>query len=159
MFSLSWGPCECVSDTPDGSCTAPEPVAIGPDAPEVTVANLGTRLHQVPWPPFESACPTSKPPFSTEYFYELTVTEPGAIHVSFEAIPEPWEITQYWLDMLATCDTAYQCNASWTPLEGYAEAGTFIIGLTVAPANEIYIPDQDWWEFTITATWAEADPP
>jgi len=125
----------------------------------VTVANLGTHLHKVPWPPFDSACPTSKPPFATEYFYSMMVTEPGAIQISFEAIPEPWEITQYWIDLLMTCDAALQCNASWSPLEGYAEAGTYIVGLTVAPPNEIYIPDQDDWEFTITATWTEADPP
>ena len=109
--------------------------------------------------PWISACPTSKPPFSTEYHYEMTITEAGYISVNFEAIPEPWGITQYWIDMLAGCGAAYQCSNSWTPLEGYAEPGTYIIGLTVAPANEIYIPDQDWWEFTITANWAPGDPP
>jgi hypothetical protein len=123
------------------------------------VSNLGTHLHTVPWPPFDSACPTSKPPFSTEYFYSVMVTEPGAINVTFEAIPEPWEITQYWIDLLMTCDAALQCNASWSALEGYAEAGTYIIGLTVAPPSEIFIPDQDDWEFNITATWTEAEPP
>lgn len=161
--SSEWSACQCEDPgpaAPSGACDDPYPFDLGPGATqEVTIALLGTALQEVPWPPFTSACPTSKPPFSTEYHYAMTVTEAGYISVSFEAIPEPWEITQFWLDMLGGCGVPYQCNNSWTPLEGYAEAGTYIVGLTVAPPNEIYIPEQDWWEFSITASWTPGDPP
>jgi hypothetical protein len=157
--SGEWTPCQC-EDTPSGACDDPYPFDLGPEgSEEVTIALLGTALQEVPWPPFTSACPTSKPPFSAEYHYAMTVTQAGNISVSFEAIPEPWVITQYWVDMLGGCGVPLQCNNSWTPLEGYAEAGTYIVGLTIAPPNEIFIPEQDWWEFSITATWSPGDPP
>jgi hypothetical protein len=155
-----WEACGCEDGGPSGTCDDGYPFEVGPGAEEVTVALVATNLNQAPWMmPFTSACPMSKPPFSTEYHYEMTITEAGYIAVTFEAIPEPWAITQYWLDMLVGCGVAYQCNNSWSPLEGYADAGTYVVGLTVAPANEIYIPDQDWWKFTITAKWSPGDPP
>ncbi|MBR59109.1 MAG: hypothetical protein CMH54_13960 [Myxococcales bacterium] len=153
-----WDPCQCTPGS-NGSCNAPQAFSIGPDHPQVVLSNPATALHAVPWPPFELACPTSKPPFALEYYYEMSVTSPGNISVTYEAIPEPWEINQFWIDMLQSCTTPYQCNQSYQPLEGYADVGQYIIGLTLAPLQEIFIPEQDWWNFAITVTWSEATPP
>ena len=154
----SWEACQC-ADLTVGSCETPQAFEIGPDHPQVVLSNPGTALHAVPWPPFGLACPTSKPPFSVEYYYEMTVTVPGLISVTYEADPEPWDINQFWIDMLQSCTMPYQCNASYAPLEGAAAAGIYIVGLTLAPPQEIFIGDQDWWNFAITVTWAEETPP
>ncbi len=156
-----WMSCECPEpEGPTGACDDPLPFVLGPgSSSEVTISLVAASLQAVPWPPLEAACPSSKPPFALEYHYGMTVSEAGWVSVSYSAIPEPWDVTQYWLDMLGGCGVPLQCNTSSELLTGYAEAGSYVIGLTLAPPFEIYIPDQDFWNFAITVTWSPGAPP
>ncbi|MEC9072029.1 MAG: hypothetical protein VX938_06600, partial [Myxococcota bacterium] len=137
-----------------GQCSDPLPFSLDSTHTEALVVIQGSSFHAVPWPPVNSACPTSKPPFSVEHFYEMEVAEAGHILIEVEGIPEPWEPFQYWIDMQMTCEVQWQCGASYQPMEGDAGAGTFLVGVTLAPPEEIYLPDQTDWELTLKATWS-----
>ena len=160
------GPCACQEpqdpDPPDpdeestlGLCEDPLGFTVGPEAPLAVIAIPGSAFHHVPWPPVNAACFSSKPPFAIEHFYGMTVSAPGNLVVEVETGPVPWEPKQYWIDLQGTCQVPIQCGVSSVPLTGEVlEPTTFLVGVTLAPPGEIYLPDQGDWELTLKATWS-----
>ncbi len=142
---------------PSATCDDPIPFIVGANNPIVEVTLPGTTAHQV-WPGdlFNMACPTSKPPYCVETFYQMTVTDPGTVTIDVVGYNPPWEFDQYWIDIQKSCGFggSLQCGKSYEGLVGEADAGDFIISLTHAPPEEIYIPDQDDWSFTLQVVWS-----
>ena len=142
---------------PTATCNDPVALVVGSANPIVEVTLPGTTTHQV-WPGdlFNMACPTSKPPYSVETFYQMTVTDPGTVTIDVVGYDPPWEFDQYWIDIQKSCGFggALQCGQSYEALVGEAAAGDFLISLTHAPPEEIYIPDQNNWFFTLQVVWS-----
>jgi hypothetical protein len=140
---------------PSGTCTDPVPFEVSASNPVVQVTLPGTVAHQV-WPndPFSIACFPSKPPFSVETFYKLIVKDAGKVIIDVVDYDPPWDFDQYWIDIQSKCGFggALQCGQSYMGLEGDAEVGEFLLSLTHAPPDEIYIPDQGGWTFTLQVT-------
>lgn len=142
----------------EGSCSDGLPFSIGASSPTWSKTLPATALHAVPWPASSLACPQSKPPYSLEYYYEMEVTDAGTITFTLTPEPQPWDYDQHFIDIQLDCAVPWQCGPQSIPLQGMAMPGSYLIGVTLAPPYEIYIPDQDGWTFTLTAEWVPWNP-
>jgi len=143
--------------TGPGSCGEPTPFTLSSGNPSVSLNQPGNVIHNVPWPPIGSACATSKPPNALEYFYQLELQDYGYVNFDLSYDPIPWIPTQYFLDLQATCESAYQCGKSSQALSGVAQPGTYLVGITHAPVFEVYPPEETDWTFTLDATLTPLD--
>jgi hypothetical protein len=151
---------DAVGAEASGTCDDPVKFTVSADNPVVEVTLPGTVAHQV-WPIdfMKIACPMSKPPYSIETYYAMEVLDPGTVTIDVKDYDPPWAFDQYWIDIQSGCGfgEALQCGQSYKALTGEAKAGTFLIGLTHAPPNEVYIPDLEGWTFTLTVTLTPSD--
>ena len=99
------------------------------------------------------ACPASKPPYGIEYYFTVEVLAAGQLEAILEVTPEPWSPNQHFIDLQMECQIPWACGQSSQPTTTFAMEGSLVVGVTLAPPGEVFLPDQDDWEAVVKLVW------